>query len=244
MPPASFVSLQLARFDRLRAPGLLTAENRAGLRFCEVGADCRAAGTDPASQEAFSFVLLGLHDTEESADGLIADATSVAPWLDDADERWSAVLAPFRTKGTANFLAPEADRLVDPVATAPAPGTPIAVITTVGWVRDGLDIARVQDFGLGVGAVRASMTAVPGLRSQQSFTFPNVITWDPMTLTFWSDEAALTAWGYRQGPHRHQMDRYRTTRNADRTSFTRLVALRSTGTWYGADPVARETVAM
>jgi len=34
------------------------------------------------------------------------------------------------------------------------------------------------------------------------------------------------------------MDRYRTTGNADRASFTRLTALRSVGTWHGRDPVA------
>jgi hypothetical protein len=34
------------------------------------------------------------------------------------------------------------------------------------------------------------------------------------------------------------MDRYRATGNADRASFTRLIALRSDGTWYGTDPVA------
>jgi hypothetical protein len=35
-----------------------------------------------------------------------------------------------------------------------------------------------------------------------------------------------------------QMDRYRTTGNADRASFTRLTAVRSSGTWHGVDPVA------
>jgi hypothetical protein len=58
--------------------------------------------------------------------------------------------------------------------------------------------------------------------------------------------ADLATWALRcadmsytsQATHKRQMDRYRTTGNADRASFTRLTALRSSGTWYGRDPVA------
>jgi hypothetical protein len=56
MVAASFLSLHLARFDHLRAAGPAAPGDRPGLLFCEVGADCRAAGTDPASREAFTFV--------------------------------------------------------------------------------------------------------------------------------------------------------------------------------------------
>ena len=114
----------------------------------------------------------------------------------------------------------------------------MVVFTTIGWNRDGLDMARVQDIGTGTAAVRISMTAVPGLRSQQTFYFPGIIAIDPPTLSFWDDEASLVAWAYRQATHKRQMDRYRTTGNADRASFTRLTALRSSGTWHGADPAA------
>lgn len=84
------------------------------------------------------------------------------------------------------------------------------------------------------------MTAVLGLRSHHSNFFPGVIAWDPITVSFWSDEAAMTAFVHKHGPHRRQMDRYRMTGNADRTSFTRLTVLWRTGTWYGADPAAVE----
>lgn len=133
-------------------------------------------------------------------------------------------------------------RLFDPLVAAPKPGAPVVVFTTAGWNRDGLDMARVQDFGTGVAAVRISMTAVPGLRSQQTFCFPGIIALDPPTLTFWENEASLVAWAHRQASHKRQMDRYRTTGNADRASFTRLTALRSSGTWHGADPVAMARV--
>lgn len=114
----------------------------------------------------------------------------------------------------------------------------MVVFTTIGWNRDGLDMARVQDVGTGTAAVRISMTAVPGLQSQQTFFFPGIIAIDPPTLTFSDDEASMVAWAHRQASRKRQMDRYRTTGNADRASVTRLTALHSSGTWYGRDPVA------
>ena len=142
-------------------------------------------------------------------------------------------------EGRSNLIHPASPaRLFDPLATAPGRDEPVVVFTTIGWNRDGIDMARVQDIGTGTAAVRISMTAVPGLRSQQTFFFPGIIAIDPPTLSFWDDEASLVAWAHRQATHKRQMDRYRTTGNADRASFTRLAALRSNGTWYGRDPVA------
>ena len=239
MVAASFVSLHLARFDHLRATGPADPGERPGLLFCEVGADCRAAGTDPASREAFTFLVVGLHESRESAESLVEGVLNVAPWFADAVERWSGVLAPFRTKGGSNLIHPTAPgRLFDPLVGAPERGDPVVVFTTIGWNRDGLDMARVQDVGTGTAAVRISMTAVPGLRSQHSFFFPGIIASDPPTLSFWDDEASLVTWAHRHATHKRQMDRYRTTGNADRASFTRLTVLSSNGTWYGRDPVA------
>jgi hypothetical protein len=239
MTAASFMSLHLARFDQLRVAGSADPGERPELLFCEVAADCRAAGTDPASREAFTFLVVGLHDSGESADRLVEDLTTVVPWFAESAERWSGVLAPFRAKGESNLVHHAApSRLFDPLVGAPARGMPVVVFTTIGWNRDGLDMARVQDIGIGAAAVRISMTAVPGLRSQYSFFFPGVIAIDPPTLSFWDDEASLVAWAHRQATHKRQMDRYRTTGNADRASFTRLTALRSHGTWHGVDPVA------
>jgi hypothetical protein len=197
MGAASFVSLHLARFENLRVAGLADPGERPGLLFCEVAADCRAAGTDPASREAFTFLIVGLHAIEASADALVADITTVASWYEEAVERWSSVLAPFRTKGEANLIERTAPaRLFDPLADAPHPDDPVVVLTTIGWDRDGLDMARVQDIATGTAAVRISMTAVPGLRTQQTFSFPGIIAIDPPTLTFWDDEASMLAWAY------------------------------------------------
>ena len=59
MVAASFGSLHLARFDALRAAGTADPGYRAGVLFCEVGADSRGSDTDAASREAFSFLAVG-----------------------------------------------------------------------------------------------------------------------------------------------------------------------------------------
>src|SRR5262245_26389883 len=137
MVAASFISLHMARFDQLRAAGSADPGERPGLLFCEVGADCRAAGTDPASREAFTFLVVGLHESRESADGLVEDLTAVAPWFANAAERWSGVLAPFRTKGESNLIDRTAPaRLFDQLVASPAHSATAVVLTTGGWKRD------------------------------------------------------------------------------------------------------------
>jgi heme-degrading monooxygenase HmoA len=200
--------------------------------------DTRAAGTEPASQEAFTFLIFGLHEDAASAQRFLADRVA---WLDEAQEVWSGILEPFRHHGTANYLdgADPGPLFESMMPAGPADG-PVVALTTPGWnVGEGLDMNRVREFGDGVLAVRASMTGVPGLRSQQSFFFPRVLECDPITVTFWRDEASIRAFAYGQGSHRRQLDRHRTEGLADRTSFTRFRVLSSTGTWYGADPAAR-----
>jgi hypothetical protein len=240
MSRAPFVSLHLARFDTLRVSEDPVCGDWAGVLFCQVGADSRAAGTEPPSREAFVFVVLGLHADPDSAERVVNDRHEAVPWLDDAPEVWSAVLQPFRHKGKANYLAPaDPDKFLEPSVVPPPLESPTVVLTSIGWDKEDLDMTRVADVGQGTGAVRASMTAVPGLYCQHSFFFPGVLDYDVMTVSLWQDTASVNDFAYHHPPHRRQMDRYRATNNADRTSFTRLTALRSRGTWYGADPVGR-----
>jgi hypothetical protein len=198
-----------------------------------VAADVRGAGTDLTSQKAFTFVMLGLHGSTRSGAALGA-------WLDEACEVYSAVLQPFRHKGESNYLnVSEPGPLFESLAPCPHPEAPLVALTTSGFnLGDSLDMARVREFGTGVMAVRMSMTAVPGLHSQQSFFFPGGLEYDPFTLTFWKNDESIRTFSYGAGVHRYQLDRQRELGLADRTSFTRFNVLRSTGTWYGVDPQA------
>jgi hypothetical protein len=238
VPRASFASLQLARFDALRTGGPFAVDDVPGVLFSGVAADTRAAGTDPASHQAFTFALLGLHEDAASARRLVGDAHR-APWLTEASEVWRGVLQPFRHKGAANHAdRAEPGPMFEPGSLGPAHDGPFVAITTSGWtVGAGLDMNRVREFGAGVLAVRASMTALPGLHSQHSFFFPRVLECDPMTVTFWRDDDAIRGFAYGPGSHRRQIDRHRAESLADRTSFTRYRVLESSGTWHGSDPV-------
>jgi hypothetical protein len=238
MPRAAIASVRLARFDSLRQAGPVSDGRAPGTVFCNVAADTRAAGTEPASQQAFTFLILGLHGDADSAQRFVTDRVA---WFDEAHEVWSGILEPFRHHGAANYLDRAAPgHLFESMTPADLTDGPVVALTTSGWnVTDGLDMNRVREFGAGVLAVRASMTGVPGLRSQQSFFFPGVVECDPVTLTFWRDEASIRAFAYGQGSHRRQLDRHRTEGLADRTSFTRFRVLSSAGTWYGEDPAVR-----
>src|SRR5438105_2578221 len=89
---ARFVSLQLARFDMLRAICGLRDVGVSGMPFCSVAADTRGAGTEPVSQLAFVFLIFGLHENADSANQYVDARHEAAPWLRYALESWSAVL--------------------------------------------------------------------------------------------------------------------------------------------------------
>ena len=105
---ASHLSLHLIRYDTLRTPPSMApatapsdASDDPSLLFCGLAADVRAAGTDPGSQQAFVFALLGLHCTADSAHRLVTDGHTRFPWFSEAVETWAAVLEPFRNRDGA-----------------------------------------------------------------------------------------------------------------------------------------------
>jgi hypothetical protein len=235
MNRASHLSLFLARFDSLRAAGALDGQPRDGVLFRGVAADTRAAATEPASQQAFAFLIIGLHVDATSAHRELDERHELAPWLAEAAEVWSAVLQPFRHTGAANYL----DRalpgtLFESLGPQPAACAPIVVVTSAGWtVGENFDMNRVREFSTGVMGVRMSMSGVAGLLSQQSFFFPRVLEHDPITVTLWKDTASARAFAYGPGVHKVQMQRQNDQGLADRTSFTRCRVVRAEGTWHG-----------
>ena len=235
MPHASHLSMFLARFDSPRIASEFKSAAQEGVLFRGIAADTRAAATEPASQQAFAFLVLGLHGNEGSAQRALDDRHELLPWTEEAAEVWSAVLQPFRHTGAANYL----DRalpgsLFESLGPPPAAGAPIVVVTSAGWtVGENFDMNRVRDFSTGVMGVRMSMSGVAGLLSQQSFFFPRVLEYDPVTVTIWRDTASARAFAYGPGVHKVQMQRQNDQGLADRTSFTRCRLVRSEGTWHG-----------
>lgn len=227
---ASYLSLQLARFDELRK--VEPTEPVEGELFAAAGADVRAAGTEPASLESHVLVRVGLHTDAATA---ATQSKSQEPWMQGAKEVYGAVLSPYRHKGEVNHLNKEQPGLIfESTGTAPKSGEPVVVITTAGFdYAPGMDMERMRTFSAGVTAVRVSMTGVQGLQSQQSFFFQGVRAVDPMTLTFWESDAAIGHFAYGPGTHKRTMDQHNEKSMMDRSSFTRFRILESTGTWYG-----------
>lgn len=207
--------------------------------FLAVGADVRASGAKAGEMEAFKFVLFGMHATEKGARLAVERHLDHAPWFAEAVETWSGVLRPFRHFGGANFLdRAQPGPCYECDAAKPQDSQPLVIMTSVGWeIHEGMDWDRIKRFSDGVAAVRIGMTAVPGLHSQQSFSFPGMLEIDGVTVTFWKDLASAMGFAYGPGLHRSKVKHQRETPDGDRTSFTRFTVVESRGTWHGVDPL-------
>lgn len=237
MPKAAFASLVLARFDEMTV--LKPVQPHPALFLGSAG-DMRAARSNFKDLQAFKFAIYGLHETEESARSTVDSRLAIAPWLADADEVFAAVLRPFRHYGEANFLdSSEPGPVFDVTAAPPTDDTPIVIVTSVGWQStEGEAMERIMRFSEGVAAVRIGMTGLPGLHSQQTFSFPGGLVTDGITVTFWDKLASAMAFAYGPGLHRKEVKTQREGPYGDRTSFTRFQALHHEGTWHGSDPLA------
>ena len=237
-PVSTHVSVHLARFDEPITLESVDAGPATGDALAWViGADNIAAGTPLGSPTSTVWVALGLHADEHSARMVFEAGADAVPCLAEAGETWSALLKPIGHRGQMNWLDAARPGPAFPSETG-RPEGPFMVITSVGWTFDErFDPAKALDFAYGVGRVRATMDGLDGLHSQQSFSIQGSLA-DPMTVTFWRDDAAMRAFAYRPGEHKFQLDRFRQLESADRTSFTRLVALEQRGTWHGTDPLA------
>ncbi len=203
MPLASHASIFMARFDELRTNGPAPPSDSPGTLFQRVAADTRGAATEPGSQQAFRFLMLGLHADEASANALLDRGVAAVPWFAEAAELWMAVVRPFRHFGECNFMDQATPGpLFGSVEPAPDAAAPIAIITTAGWkLGDSLDMTRVREFSNGVAGVRVSMTGADGLHSQESFFFPGALQHDAITVTLWRDAAAARAFAFGPGIH-------------------------------------------
>ena len=233
MTKASYVSLTLARFETLTEAGSIQDVGTDGVLYSAIGTDSRAAGTKFSSGKAYAFVVLGLHSSAESAHAFVDHRSQAVPWLDSAFEVWSGVLRPVRHVGESNFLDSANHSLIYDCPAEAAPEGPFIVLTTAGFEASDDYTERVGEFSTLVNAVRTSMTAIPGLHSQQSFMLNKGLETDGMTVTFWQDFTSMRNFAYGPGVHRDNVVRQKAEKLANRTSFTRLVIEHSEGSWRG-----------
>lgn len=235
---ASHLSITLVQFDTLQTAGPLHDVGVEGVLYGSVGADPRAAGTAIQDRTAYTFVVLALHASLESAIAFHERKMEAAPWIHSARNIWSAVLTPIRHVGRANFLTPQEPGQLFDCSPDAVPDGPLVVLTTAGFDRTEDWMERARRFGDGVTAVRIWMAGTPGLLSTQSFMMGGGNGEDGVTVTFWSSFADLRSAMYGAGPHRDWMLRQKEGDLADRTSFTRCAVERSSGSWPGIEAIA------
>lgn len=201
----------------------------------KIGAD-GPVGPDGGRLPSDVWCALGLYRDEASARAAFAARASHLPLLDTTVESWHVLLVALTHRGEANHLERDRPGLIFEAGQSD-PGGPLVVLTTAGFtLGPGFDPARAIAFRRAVDRVRGWLQAAPGLVASQVFT-PHVLGDDGATMSVWTSEAAMAAAAYRPGMHREEIDHYKRDHTADRTSFTRLRALATAGTWNGVDPI-------
>lgn len=207
-----------------------------GASSWKIGPD-GAAAADGNRKPSEVWCGLGIYPQRADAEQAFTQPAAFLPFLPDAVEAWHALLQPIAHRGHCNHL----DSANPGAILAPHdedPGGPLIVMTTAGFdIGPQLDLRRVVDFRQNVDRVRQIAAAAPGNVAHRVFA-PHTFGDDAVTMTVWRDDAAMSAFAYRAGEHRTQIDRYKREQTADRTSFTRLRPVKTRGSWEGVDPVA------
>lgn len=206
-----------------------------------VAPDPREIGLSPGAPRGLTWLTCALFADEAAARATFETSQTAPTWAANAVESWTGLMQPFYHKGTTTWLDPRVAGPMFVPGEAPGPDAPCAVITSAGWkLGPGFDKQRMVDFGVKSTAVRASMTNTPGLHSMHAFCEAPISSGrDLITLTFWRDPSWMQKFAYRQGLHRTIMDEDQKNPSPlyDRSSFTRLRALATRGSWHGSDPL-------
>ena len=235
-PMCRWATCHWMRFSEVPAPeGLDLSLRPAGAASWKLGAD-GAAAADGSRLPSAVWCGVALYPEQADVERAFEGPGAFLPFLDRTIESWHALLVPIAHRGECNHL----DRDNPGPLLAPNgedPGGPLVVMTTAGFVvGPGFDMARVVDFRTNVDRIRIHAEAADGNVARQVFA-PHTPGDDGVTMTVWRDDASMSAFAYRTGEHRNQIDRYKREQTADRTSFTRFRAVRTSGSWNGCCPV-------
>ena len=233
---ANYLSVHLARFDEVRhLPDHSDNPPAGSPSSWLIGADEGRHGSEFASQLASEFIAVGVHADEASARACAsADVDAFA----DATEVWSVALQPTKSHGSCTWIGDGNHFAVD--RSIRSTDGVVITLTTAGWeLGPEFDVQRAMSFGDGVERVRTWIHDEPidGLLVSGIFVFPGLLVHDGPTFSIWRDDAAMKNFAYRAGAHKTEMDAFRLDETADRTSWTRLRAIESHGTWSGVDPL-------
>jgi len=179
---------------------------------------------------------VALFDDLSAANSALDSNEHHLPFLSTAVESWHALLVPIVHRGECNHIERSSPGPIFETESRD-PGGALFVMTTAGFhAGPELDPARLIDFRVHVDRVHGWLKSADGRVASQVFT-PHTVGDDGVTMSIWRDDPSMVTTMYKPGTHRTQIDRYKSEKTADRTSFTRFRALRTCGLWDGTDPV-------
>ncbi len=230
--PCRWVTWHLLRFPEIRTPEMLDLSLRpAGAAGWEIGIDS-PPNPDGSRDVSGIWCAVGLYPQRTDAEAAGGDPGSFMPFLPETVEAWHAALMPVAHRGECNHLDREMPGEVLQSHEDDPEGA-LLVMTTGGYVLGpDFDRSRAVDFTLRSAKVREVVTEADGNLVQQVF-YPHAAGGDPVTMTVWRDDAAMSTFAYRSGLHREMIERHKRVGMLDRTSFTRLRAVCTRGTWNG-----------
>jgi len=178
-----------------------------------------------------------VHGSRAAAEAAFAAGDGYLPFAADIVESWRALAVPIRHHGTVLWRAEKETDSALRVARSD-PGGPLMIITSAGFDGRGPEkMPQLLDFFKSLEAVLIHYRALPENRRATIFPGGVVDGRDGLTLSIWRDMPGMMASAYRTGTHARVMAEHKAVPKADRTSFTRLRVLASSGSWDG-DPLA------
>jgi hypothetical protein len=253
-PPASFHLIRYPRssaLEGLSRIGLDRSELRhtRGLRFWKLLGTGRGA-TMTIGADLRRWALFAVWDDEHALDEFLAASPIARRWNDLAREQWHVRLATLRSHGawgganplagqasrgpgplaTPGGLAPSADRASPPAASTP--DDPVAILT-----RASIRPTRMLRFYRAIGPPAQQLAGSPGLLA--SVGVGELPIGRQATFSLWRTLVDAQDFAYRSHAHSEVVRRTRAEGWYSEELFARFRPYGATGTWNGADPLAR-----
>lgn len=232
-----WVTFHIAQFATPLAAEATRFDGPAGAALWRFGPDSALGSNGLRTRVGDVWGGVALYTDRTEAQAVIDAPAAHLGFMADALQSWHALLQPIAHRGEVNWFGQDEDgpRLAP---SADDPGGLIVALTTAGY--DALppeqlqaDMPRRIDFVANVERVRSWYATLPGNLARGVFNFAPLGT-DGMTFSVWKDDVTMMDAAYRSGTHRTQIDRYKTEKTADRTSFTRARLLQTAGAWQGS----------
>jgi hypothetical protein len=192
----------------------------------DVGADGMLTGVSDA------WGAMGIWKSREAAEAMVASPGDAMPWLGETVTAWHCLAVPVAHRGAVIWRGDLQKN--DAVRAAPVdPGGPLIVLTSAGFnSRDAATLPRIKRFVAGVVEVLEAYGAQPSNLRRAAFRSP-LDKRDGFTISIWRSDDEMRKAAYHPGTHRSRLDEDNAGLLSDRSSFTRLRAIRSWGDWDG-----------